>query len=96
MAKITFKGKVRMVWLPDESAIAYGYIQVPELKRTHCDMAAFRSHAKYGGLANSDLFPNVLSRIRKERLGDVVRLDRIPDGVTIRDTGFLHEVSIDV
>jgi hypothetical protein len=59
-------------------------------------MNAFRQHAKFGGLANSDLFLNVLARIKQERLGEHIRLDKIPDGVAVDETGFLAVVTIDV
>ena len=73
---------------------------MPVLARSHCDMAAFRTHPKFGDLANSDLFPNVLSRIRRDRLvgaySDHLRLDRLPKGVTVDSSKFLAVVSIDV
>lgn len=59
-------------------------------------MNAFRTHPRYGGLANSDLFPGVLARIRKERLGDKIRLDAIPEGVGVDTSKFLAVVTIDV
>lgn len=53
VAKIQFKGKLQTVKYVD-GAIAYQYIQVPELDRKHCDMQAFRVHPKFGSYANSD------------------------------------------
>ena len=75
---------------------AFQYVAVPVLTRSHCDITAFRSHPKFGGLANSDLFPNVLARIKRDRLGERIRLDKIPDGVTIDTSSFLAVVTVDV
>ena len=95
MARIAFKAKVQTVYNVDET-VAYRVVKVPELARKHCDMDAFRRHARFGGLANSDLFPNVLRRVKSDRLGEYVRLDRIPEGVNVDTSGFLAEVSLDV
>lgn len=95
MAKIHFKAKIQTMYNMDDT-IAYQFIRVPELKRHHCDMNAFRSHPQYGGLANSDLFPNILRGIRKSMFkGEVLRLDLIPDGVTVDTSGFLARVEFD-
>lgn len=96
MARITFKAKPEVIYNLDDTP-AYARIKVPALSRSHCDMNAFRKHPRYGGLANSDLFKNVLSKIRRERLGEYIRLDRdLPEGVTIDTSGFLASVSIEV
>ena len=99
MALISFKAKVRQVYNVDET-LAYHTISVPTLTRSHCDMAAFRTHPRFGGMANSDLFPNILSRVRRDRLvgeySNELRLDRLPDGVTIDTSGFLAVVSLDI
>ena len=95
MARISFKGKIETVYNVDES-VAWRFIKVPELARRHCDMNAMRQHAKFRGLANSDLFPNLLKRIKADRLGETVRLDRVPEGVTVDTSGFLAKVTLDV
>ena len=94
MAKISFRGKVEKMFNVDMS-LAFEYIRVPQLTRKHCDMNAFRRHDKWGGLANSDLFPNVLARIRSD-IGERIKLDSIPANVTIDTSGFLAIVSIEV
>ena len=95
MAKISFKAKIQTMYNMDDT-IAFQFIQVPELKRHHCDMGAFRSHPKYGGLANSDLFPNILRGISKSMFnGGVLRMDLIPDGVTVDTSSFLARVEFD-
>ena len=99
MATIKFKAKIRDVYNVDDS-LAFRTIAVPTLRRTHCDMAAFRSHPKYGSYANSDLFPAMLERLARDRLGvrdwsRDVRLDRLPQGVTVNESGFLAVVSFE-
>jgi hypothetical protein len=94
VATISFKTKVRNVFNADET-LAYQIVAVPTLTRSHCDMAAFRKHSKFGAYANSDLFPNLLAKLKRERLGDHIRLDRIPDGVAIDTSGFLAIVTVD-
>ena len=98
-ATITFRAKVESVYHMDDS-LAWQQIRVPTLARRHCDMTAFRDHKRLGGLANSDLFPVVLAKIRRDILGgpdrDYIRMDRIPDGVVINSTGFLATVTITV
>ena len=96
MARIEFKAKVQTMWNMDDT-IAYTYIQVPQLDRKHCDMHAFRTHEKYGGLANSDLFKGVLKGIRARFFKDGwLRLNSVPDGVLVDTSGFLAKVTIDV
>lgn len=82
MATITFRAQPIPVYNSDRT-LAYRVISVPVLKRHHCDMAAFRKHPLYGMFANSDLFPNVLNKIRREILGTTLRLDQLPFGVTV-------------
>lgn len=82
MANITFKAKI-------ESR----RIKVPKLTRAHCDIAAFRSHPKFGAFANSDLFQSVLNRAVPLKFID---LDAMPANVTVDTTGFLAIVTIQV
>ena len=97
MAKITFKTKVQQMHNVDDT-LAYEYVVVPVFERKHCDMQAFRSHPKHGGLANSDLFKNVLAGIRRQVLAGKpwIRLDDVPDGVNVDTSKFLAVVTIDV
>ena len=95
MATITFRGKVETPQFIDGTP-APSRIKVPELTRRHCDMDAFRAHPKFRAYANSDMFPSMLARIRRERLGEYLRLDQVPDGVHVDCSGFLAVVSIDV
>jgi len=100
MAKIEFKAKVESVYHV-EGGLAYQIIRVPIFDRKHCDMQAFRFHKQYGGIANSKLFPNALARIRRDKFGvkdynPHIRLDQLPEGVSVDTSGFLAIVSIDV
>jgi hypothetical protein len=97
MATIRFKAKPRPFYNMDDT-LAYQTIAVPQFTSAHYDIAEFRCHPKYQGLANSQLFPNVLSRIRRDTFQgrDHFRLDRIPGGVTVDLSGFLAVVSFDV
>jgi hypothetical protein len=96
-ATIQFKAKVHTMNYVDET-FAYQYIPIPSFTRGHCNMPAFRSHAKYGSFANSDLFQGVLNKIKKNTFGDTkwLRLDRIPENVTVDLSGFLAHVIITV
>ena len=96
MAKITFKAKVQQMHNVD-GTVAYEYVPVPVFERKHCDMPAFRVHPKYGGLANSDLFKNVLAGIRRQALAGKpwIRLNDVPDGVNVDTSKFLAVVTID-
>jgi len=96
-AKIQFRAKVaELFYVSGESAGKR--IQVPTLKRCHCDMREFRLHPKYGSYANSDLFDGMLSRIRSGLFGEsgILKLDAIPEGVTVDTSGFLAQVTIEV
>ena len=95
MATIQFKAKPETIYNMD-GTVAYRRVKVPTLARSHCDMHAFRSHKKYGSYANSDLFPGMLKRIKAERTGGYIRLDRVPDGVTVDVSGYLACVSFEV
>lgn len=97
MAKVTFRAKPEILYNMDNSE-AYRRIKVPVLSRAHCDMAAFRSHPRFGAYANSDLFPNLLRR-QRELLGvrEYIRLDQpLPPNVTVDVSGFLAVVTIDM
>ena len=98
MARIQFKAKAEDFWYAGEDAPRYRRVKVPTLGRKHCDMHAFRTHAKYGAYANSDLFPAMLARIKRERFGNggYIRLDAVPEGVQVDTSGFLVSVSFDV
>jgi hypothetical protein len=96
-AHIQFRAKVTdLFYVSGESAGKR--IQVPTLKRCHCDMREFRQHPKYGSYANSDLFEGMLRGIRSSLFGEsgVLKLDSIPDGVTVDTSGFLAQVTIEV
>lgn len=94
MAEISFKAKVETIVNMD-GTVAYQRVKVPVLDRKHCDMNAFRRHPKLGGLANSDLFKNALAYIRRTQLGEYIRLDRVPEGVSVNTAGYLAVVSFD-
>lgn len=94
-ATITFKGKVETLRYINDT-IASVRIKVPTLERRHCNMDAFRKHSKYGAYANSDMFPAMLARIKREKLGDFIKMDAIPEGVTVDQTGFLAVVTLTV
>ena len=98
MARIQFKAKAEDVHYAGEDAPRYQRVKIPELKRAHCDMHAFRIHAKYGAYANSDLFPAMLARLKRERFGSsgYIRLDAVPEGVQVDASGFLVSVSFEV
>ena len=99
MANITFKTKIKEFWNVDGSSDGK-YFTVPELKTIHCDMNQFRQHPKFGGIANSSLFPNALKKIRRDILRsdyrDFIRLSDMPGNVTIDTSGFLAVVTIEV
>ena len=97
MATIQFKAKVQQIYNTDNT-LAYEYIQVPALDRKHCDMAAFRTHPKYGSYANSDLFVGMLKRIRHDLFGEhgILKLNDIPNTVRVDTSKFLAVVSFDV
>ena len=90
---ITFKAKIKtMLWV--DGTFSYQYVEVPVLKRKHCDMQAFRNHPRYGFLANSDLFVGVLAKIRKKVFqGGILKINDLPVGVEIDNTGFLAVIT---
>ncbi len=95
-ATIEFKAKVQTYTDADNEKRQF--VIVPELKRHHCDMVAFRQHPKYGSFANSDLFQGMLNRIKTERFGSSgwLKLHSIPCGVAVDASGFLARVTISV
>ena len=96
MPNVTFKAKVQTVYNTDET-VAYQYVQVPALKRGHCDINEFRRHPRYGAYANSDLFPSLLRRaVEGAGVGNIIRLDRLSDCVAVDTSGFLATVVISI
>lgn len=95
-ATISFRAKVESLRHVDGSP-SHQRVKVPKLSRSHCDMNAFRSHPRFGGLANSDLFPNALARIARDVAPTgYLRLDALPTSVSVDLTGFLAAVTITV
>lgn len=97
MATISFKAKIQETGYAGSNE-TWRQVKIPNFSRSHCDMNAFRKHPKYGGYANSDLFLGMLNRIKSDIFGtkSFMRLDQIPDGVIVDDSGFLCVVTIDV
>ena len=96
MATIRFRGKIETVRYAFSDEVACRRIKVPKFERRHCNMAEFRCHPKYGAYANSDLFLSILSRIKRDTFGDYLRLDRIPENVTVNTEGYLAEVTLSI
>jgi len=96
MATVRFKAKPESIYNMDDS-LAWVQIKVPKLEKRHCDMSAFRSHPKFSGFANSDMFPAMLRRAAKAAgIGDTIRFDRpLPEGVKVDCSGFLAVVTIE-
>lgn len=98
--KVQFKGKPQPCVGYSKELVAYEFngVKVPEIKRHHCDMAAFRNSRKFGAYANSDMFPAMINRAVKEAVGNkqYLNVDRPPEGVEIDAKGFLAVVTIDM
>jgi len=90
---IRFKAKAETVLV---SGVNEVWIRIPELKRSHCDMDAFRNHQKYGSYANSNMFEGILGRIKREIFGsaEYVKMHTVPNGVTVDSREFLATVTI--
>lgn len=98
MAKITFKTRIEMVYNMDETPYGEAF-KIPNIKTSHCDMNAFRTHSEFGSYANSVLFLQILSRHLKRLglpAGQYVYIDKLPKNVTIKRTDFLSIVTIEV
>ncbi|MDT7785197.1 MAG: hypothetical protein QOF58_3616 [Pseudonocardiales bacterium] len=98
MATVSFKAKASDVFSVHDELL-YRKVKVPIIGTRHCDMAAFRSHPKFHGFANSSLFPGMLKGALKGMgvvVGGDLRLDNLPPGVEVDDTGFLTVVRIEV
>lgn len=98
MAKIQFRAKVASVFNHDENeTLAWQTVKVPTLTRSHCDMNEFRKHPKFGGFANSTMFPAILSRIARDVAPyGYIKLNNVPNNVTVDTSGFLALVTIEV
>ena len=96
MPRVTFKAKPETIYNMDGTP-AWTWVKVPALTRNHCDMNAFRRDSGFGPFANSDLFPAMLARaVRAAGVKDHVKLDAVPDHVTITPGPLLYTVTIDV
>lgn len=88
-ATITFKTKA------STPVNGYRILSVPKFERRHCNMEAWRRHKRFGSLANSNLFSNVLSRVRSDIApAGILRTDRLPANVSIDVSGFLAVVTV--
>ena len=96
MTVITFKAKIETIYNADDTP-AWRWIKVPAIDRKHCDMAAFRSHARYGSYANSDMFKNMLARdLKAQGVKEYIKLHDLPPCVTVDESGFLARVTINL
>lgn len=96
MPQIRFKAKLQTVYNHDDT-IAYQYVGVPRIARSHCDMAAFRSSPKFGAYANSDMFLAIVAReFRALGIGGMIKLGELPECATIDASGFLAVVTIEL
>jgi hypothetical protein len=96
MPTIEFKAKVETIYNPDDTP-AWQWVKVPAIDRKHCDMPAFRLHAKFGAYANSDLFKNLLAReLKTLGVKEYIKLHELPPSVTIDTSGFLARVTINL
>ena len=88
---IRFRTKV----LTDSDGIRY--VKIPTLKKSHCDMAYFRRHRKFGSYANSNLFLPILNReLKVNGIDGRLELNRLPPCVTVDSSGFLAVVEIEI
>lgn len=93
MATIQFKTKLEKATWSD-----FEYVMIPKLNKSHCNMDEFRQHNKYGAYANSDMFNNILGRIKTELFGasNMLRLDEMPENCTIETNGFFATITINI
>jgi hypothetical protein len=97
-ATIRFRAKAETIYKIDDT-VAYVRIKVPTIGARHCDMHEFRKHATLGGFANSQLFPGILKGVLTQMgvaVGGFIRLDQVPEGVTVDASKFLATVTITV
>ena len=94
---ITFKSKPKGHYIiRDGKAVSVFGVKVPEIKRIHCDMNAFRTSKKFGSYANSDLFLAMLKRfLRENNVPKIIEIDNLPDFVTVK-SGFMAVVEMDL
>ena len=95
MAQISFRSRIVTVHNRD-GTVAQQYLPVPVFTKSHCAMTEFRTHPQYGAYANSDLFLQILAKIRRDVTGDRIYLDNIPPQVIIDKSAFLHTVTFNV
>lgn len=90
---ITFRAKKLPVYGRDDKVCFYE-IKVPKITTRHCDMNEFRASERFGGYANSALFPAMLARaLSEDGILPYIALTNLPDNVTVKD-GYLTEVTI--
>lgn len=95
-ATIQFKTKLVEVEYM-EGGHAFTQINVPQFTKAHCDMPAFRKHKRWGYVANSQLFPNVLKRLRQDVAPHGwLKLEDLPENVTVDTSKFLALVTITI
>lgn len=92
---LKFKTKLQATEYSDGTTKREFY-NVPAFTRNHCEnLQAFRTSKRFGGYANSDLFPAILRRaVNALGFGSRLYLDSIPDNVTVDNRGFLAVVTI--
>ncbi len=94
MPNIKFKAKVTPFYNPDGTANSER-IKVPAIKPSHCDMRAFRQHARFGPMANSEFFPGIIKKALKSAgINEWLKLTDLPAAVSVDTSGFLARVTI--
>ena len=96
MPVISFKAKVQTMYHPDDTE-AYKFVKLPKITRSHCDMSSFRSDQNFRSYANSDLLLKLVEKsMSRLGLGEIIRLDNLPNGISVDTEGFLYKVSITI
>ena len=102
--RIVFRGKVQECRYSD-GTLAARYVRVPNLERRHVeDMADARKSRRFGGYANSDMFPSMIRRAAeaagcRDYGNGTMRIDLhkpVPESIRVDESGFLATVTIDV
>jgi hypothetical protein len=72
------------------------FVRVPTFNRNHCsDLQAFRTSRRFGGYANSDLFPAILQRaVTSAGIGSRLFLENLPPAVVVLQLSFLSVIQI--
>ena len=93
----TFRTKLDPITYYGQEEVDHVNIRVPRPAENHIDRAAMRRDKEWSDFSNSSMLFGCVSRaLGLAGVGKTLRLDRLPESVTVDTSGFLAVVTVQI